>query len=398
MRIRSKIFSIFLLLCLFPGCGNKSNTGNAAGQTEASGVTVSEWARNNKLDVYTETPDELYELARKEGKVVIYSISSRIGRVKESFEKQYPGITAEVYTLGQNENVEKITREYEAGVRNADLIHVKDLEGSIYREKVIPGIFINYYPADICAHIDKKYMEYSMPMYIELLQWYYNGELYDKAPLTSWWEITKPEWKGRIAIHDPMNSIDFMSTLAGFVQHADEFAAEYQRVFGEPIKLSPNCPTAAHELIKRLYDNDFIFFNGSDAVCEAVGTTGQISAPIGYGASSKLRKNETEGWVLAPMNLAPATSLTNQNNLYIVNECPHPNAAKLFLRWMMGETDGQGEGFKPFNTLGGWPIRNDVEPAEGSTELSSIKFWPTDSLYLYDHVPDMIDFWISLRK
>jgi iron(III) transport system substrate-binding protein len=384
------------------GCGEKGGTQATASQAGAgeARIALSDWAKNNKMDVYTETTDELYELAKKEGTVVLYSISSRCVRVAESFMKRYPGITVEAYDISTNELNEKITREYAAGVRNADLIHIKDQDGTIYQEKVIPGIFINYYPADICAHIDPQYMRFAMPLYIELNQWFYNKEYYpDGAPLDSWWDLTKPEWKGRVLLTNLIDNRSYVSVFTAFIQYADEFAADYEREFGERLTLSPNTPTAAHEMIRRLLANDIVFISSSDEICEAVGTPGQKNPPpVGYAASSKLRKNESDGWVLAPINISPSTGIDNLNNLYIVNEAPHPNAAKLLLRWMLGEADGKGDGFKPFNTLGGWPIRDDVEPAEGSVPLTDLKVWTADPGFIYNNADDLLDYWIALQS
>ena len=43
-----------------------------------------QWAEDNGLNK-TETRDELYEAAKKEGKVVVYSISSRMSKVEKSW-------------------------------------------------------------------------------------------------------------------------------------------------------------------------------------------------------------------------------------------------------------------------------------------------------------------------
>jgi iron(III) transport system substrate-binding protein len=80
-----------------------------------------------------------------------------------------------------------------------------------------------------------------------------------------------------------------------------------------------------------------------------------------------------------------------------VDRAPHPNAAKLLLRWMIGGTDGKGDGFKPFNTLGGWSVRDDVTPAPGNPPLAEVRTFDGDPNYLYANVPDMKDFWISLQ-
>ena len=63
---------------------------------------------------------------------------------------------------------------------------------------------------------------------------------------------------------------------------------------------------------------------------------------------------------------------------------------------MMGGTDGDTSGYDPFNTLGGWPVRDDIEPAEGSTPYSEINvsdFNPTD---IYDNINPVRDFWTLL--
>ncbi|QQO08544.1 ABC transporter substrate-binding protein [Breznakiella homolactica] len=398
MKQRAKaVFLIGLLVictaAVFGG-GQKAPGNNA--QTEPDKIIVSDWAIKNKMEVYTETPGELYELAKNEGKVVVYSLSSRAPRIKADFEKQYPDIVVEAYNIQAAELIEKITREYEAGIRNADIIHIQDLDGSVYKEMVLPGKFINYYPADICAHIDESMLTYSMPMLIELNYWYYNKEVYPEQPISSWWDLTKPEWKGKLVMQNPLDSFEYLVNFATLILYSDQIAAEYEKVFGKPIQLSPDCPTAGHELIKRLADNDIIFASSSDSVTEAVGVPGQKSAPLGYSASSKLRQNETNGYVLAAADMSPATSLSRQTNVYIVNEAPHPNAAKLMVRWLLGEADGKGPGFNPWNTEGGWPVRDDV-PSANSTSLAENKFWAPDPEFYYYNIPDIRDFWISLQ-
>ncbi|AEF83603.1 conserved hypothetical ABC transporter periplasmic solute-binding protein [Treponema primitia ZAS-2] len=391
---------IILSACVFAlalSCGKGKTTGSSQAAAPVTPV-ITEWAKANKVDDGSQTEDELYELAKKEGQVTIYSISSRITSIKVSFEKKYPGVTVNAFDISSNELYEKVTREYAAGVYNADLVHIKDEDGAIYQEMVLPGKFNLYYPQDICAHIPESSRAYSMPLYVELSQWFYNSELFSAPPISSWWDLTKPEWKGRIVMQDPLSANTYLINFAAFVANSALFEEDYQKVFGEKIKLSPECPTAAHELIKRLTANDIIFESSSDRVCEAVGTKGQKGPGlVGWAASSKLRKNASDNWVLAPINITPGTSLHNQNNLYLVDQAPHPNAAKLLLRWMLGGTDGKGEGFNPFNTLGGWSVRDDVVPAKGNPLLADLKTFEADPSYLYSAVPDIKDYWISLQ-
>ena len=58
----------------------------------AAFAEANEWAIANKINDGSETAAELYELAKAEGSVVLYSISSRCTKVADSFNAQYPGV------------------------------------------------------------------------------------------------------------------------------------------------------------------------------------------------------------------------------------------------------------------------------------------------------------------
>ena len=63
---------------------------------------------------------------------------------------------------------------------------------------------------------------------------------------------------------------------------------------------------------------------------------------------------------------------------------------------MMGGIDGDTSGYDPFNTLGGWPVRDDIQPAEGSTpysELNVSAFNPDD---IYTNYNSVRDFWTAM--
>lgn len=413
-----------LMVCSLAGCTQKAATtpaGSDAGKaTEApktggdatpegiSGepaIVVSDvpevvhnpWALDNKLNDGSQTADELYELAKAEGAVVLYSISSRCGKVADSFNAQYPGVICEAYDISSDELMEKVTREYAAGVRNADVVHCKDLDGSVYMEQVLNNVFHNYYPDEIVSSVSNKaLLTYSMPLYLELNQWFYNGNLYTESPIDSWWDLTRPEWKGNLLMQDPISNHNYMAVFASFPQYSKLFEEEYEREFGEKITYTCGVEDAAYELIYRLFQNDIVFTASSDETCESTAGVGVTEKKLGYGASSKVRKNKDNGWALVPINILPATGIPNPNNLYIVDECPHPNAAKLLVRWMLGEKDGTGKGFDPFNTLGGWSIRDNVALAEGSTPLSELHVFDFDCMYVYQTVPEMEDFLIKL--
>ena len=101
----------------------------ASGQkgTEASAVDtpLDSWLKEAQLGPYLadqENWDTVIEKAKTEGKVVVYSSTSRTAKLKSLFEETYPGVTLEAYKIETLKIIEKFTREQESEIFNADVI------------------------------------------------------------------------------------------------------------------------------------------------------------------------------------------------------------------------------------------------------------------------------------
>lgn len=377
------------------GCGKSADSSSAS--TADSGLT--EWEEASNILDGTETEEELYEKAKEEGTVTLYSISSRCTKVADAFNEKYPGVECIPFDISTNELLEKVTREYDAGQHVADVIHVKDEDGSLFTEYVSEGIFYNYKPEDILSHVAPEYKETATPLYIELTQLFYNEEAYpDGSPITNIWQVTEPEWKGRILMQNPLDNVSWSAWITGFCigDTPDVLADAYKELYGEELVLSEGCENAGYEFLKRLHDNAPVYTSSSDEVAEAVGTRGQSNPPIGFCSSSKVRKNADNDWCLVPANLYPTNGIPLVNTLYVVEGCEHPYAAKLLTRFMMGGSDGDTSGYNPFNTLGGWPVRDDIEPAEGSIPFDELNLSIPDQTEMYETVNAVRDFWTLL--
>ena len=407
-----KLFALILALAMvlsLAACGGKeeapAETPNAPAETPAetpeapAESDLTEWEQFANIYATDETDEELYKQAIAEGgKVTFYSISSRCTKVADAFMAKYPEIECTPFDISTNELLEKVTREHEAGQKVADVVHIKDQDGSMYLEYVANKVFYNYKPADIFAHIDPSLTATATPLYTELTQLFYNTEVYDESPITNIWQLTEPQWKGKITMQNPLDNLSWGSWITGFCvgEEPDKLAAAYKELYGEELVLSDGCENAGFEFLKRLHANDPIYCASSDESAEAVGTPGQSDPPVGFTASSKLRKAEENGWVFAPVNLVPNTGIPAINTLYVVEGCEHPAAAKLLIRFMMGGIDGDTSGYKPFNTLGGWPVRDDIEPAEGSVPLSEVNVAHFDAEEIYMNYNTVRDFWQML--
>jgi iron(III) transport system substrate-binding protein len=383
-RRRATIIAIFSIFALALAAGG------------AWGQVVTEWAKKAALDA-PDSPAQLYEAAKKEGKVVIYSMSSRIKDVKAAFEKAYPGVTVEAYDMRNTEIFEKIEREHAAGVKNADVIFAKDSDGTMANDFYAHGVVHSYVPADIGAKVDSVFKQPGFATYIEMKTVFYNTEVNDKDPIDSWWDLTRPEWKGRIMMTNPQAAIETLGLFCSFVQNATEMAADYKREFGSDIVLSPGIANAGYEYIKRLAANDLVITSSDQEVVDAIGAAGQKNPPIGIATSSKIR-DKSKGLKLGMITtLKPKSSTGNPAYLNLVEGGQHVNAAKLLVRFMAGEIDGLSAGFKPFDVEGAWPTRSDMK-TKTSTPLSAMKLWPEDAKFNYPNTVKVTNFWLSQKK
>lgn len=368
------------------------NTVTAAAENGKNG----DWLANANLDAQ-ESPDELYEKAKTEGKVVVYTLTSRVTDVKASFEKQYPGVTAEVYDMRMGDILEKFQREYEAGIHNADVLVIKDDDGAVYNDFVKTGMMHGYIPYDFRDKISEANQEVGLILCTEFKQIVYNTEKYAESPIDNWWDLTRPEYKGKIMMRNPASTNEIMGLFIAMIQHADEMEAAYKQEFGEDLVLD-GTENAGYEFMKRLVANDLILTDSDGDVCEAVGKAGQSDPPIGIVASSKMRSVEDKGWVMeCCTGLAPAEAVDSPAFALLADQSEHVNAAKLFMRWMCGEADGKGEGYSKFAVRGSWSVRSDQLPVEPNKPYAEINLWPLDVEYAYQLSRDVNDFWISLQ-
>lgn len=357
-----------------------------------------QWAAENGL-MEDESMEALYEKARKEGKLVIYTISSRTEKVKNAFMEAYPGIDVEVKDISASALKDQFVTEYESGIRYADILHSKEVTGEYVTEIFPKGWLHSYRPESIFGNVDKAYDAFS-PLMLELNVWFYNTEKYDTCPFTSWWELTEEKWRGRVVFQDPVSNIAYASLLTSMVQHADDMAKDYERVYGKPIELAGDEPTAGHAFIKRFLANAPIIAKGSDEVIELVGAAGQENPPVGYASSVKLRKAVESGYKVGatPKTLTPSNGIPALNFIGVVNECQHPNAAKLFIKYWLGGEDGQGKGYSFLVSPGSWALRPENPVSEKNDKLSDIPLWAADFEYIYANILDVEDYWTIHRN
>jgi iron(III) transport system substrate-binding protein len=89
----------------------------------------------------------LYERARKEGQVLVYSSfnAAEFVSLKEAFEKKYPGVKVEHLRLAGAKLMQRILAEHQAGSNLADTVLIKGETMHVLGQK---GLLVKYDPLE----------------------------------------------------------------------------------------------------------------------------------------------------------------------------------------------------------------------------------------------------------
>lgn len=366
----------FLLCLTFSGCAKRE---------KADAMTV--WMQTADLSA-VETAQELYEKALQEDILQIYTVSGRMFDVAESFQKQYPGLIVEVKYLRAEALTAQLEANAEKGEYGCDLLFLTNGDGSLTEELIPKGLAYKYVPYDIADKISKEGEDAYLSVLLEVALLTYNEDCYHTPPITNWWELVSPEWKGKVYITDPSKSMISYTLFSMMEKYDEEMKQAYKAYFGEDFR-SEN---ASRYFIQKLIENDLQIVNDSDDIANAIASPGTVEDAVGIINASKMRLREQGYPIMACYDLQPFAGVINPANIMIAGGSENINSAKLFIRWIMGETDGTGEGYQPFLSEGAWSSRTDV-PGEASKELADIAAVYTDEKYSCEHRQEFLSFW-----
>lgn len=323
--------------------------------------------------------DELLPLAQEEGDVTVYSFTSRIAKVEKAFEEAYSDIDLQGFDISSTEQIARLKAEAAAGIANADVVYISDAP-VVLTELLADGIIERYVPPRMADRVPKQFSDPLLAQRLSTKVLMYNEQANpDGAPVTNLWQLTTPEWKGRVVMVDPLQRGDYLDLMTEVVLQSDAMAAAYEDQFGSPIDLG-EFATAGEKFIGDLFANDVILVSSTDDVNAAVGKLGQTNPPIGFTSYSDRRDNEEEGWALQVANgVKPAPGIIFPAVLAIAAGAKNPAAARLVIDFLMGdESDTGGAGFKPFYVPGDYSTRTDITPHPDAVPLDAFTAWRVD--------------------
>lgn len=343
----------------------------------------------------TMTAGELLPLAQAEGTVTVYAFTSRIAAVEAAFEAAYPGIDMVSHDMSSTEQITRIKAEAAAGIASVDVVYISDAP-VVFTELLGPGLVMQYVPPRVAPLLDDGEKEPLVAQRLSTKVLMYNEEANpDGSPVGNLWELTTPDWTGRVVIVDPLQRGDYLDLMTEIVLRSDEMATAYEAEFGQPIALDEGIENAGQQFIVDLFENDLILVSSTDDVNAAVGALGQENPPVGFTSYSDRRDNEDEGWALqVANNVAPANGIVFPAVLAVSSTATHPAAARLVIDFLMGDdSETGGEGFKPFYVAGDYATRSDIAGHPDAVPLADLTAWsinPAETARIRQDVGDLI--------
>lgn len=285
--------------------------------------------------------EKVVEAAKKEGKIVAsIPASAKLRKEMEKvFEQRFTGIDLEPVPGRGSKSIRRISDEYKAGVRYFD-VHVGG-SSSMFSGLIKPGIVDpiesymilkevkdpkNWWGGHI--YIDKgKRFGYAFNAYKSKNLWY-NTNLVDPKELRSFDDLLDPKWKGKIGFYDPRRPGAGSSTW------------------------SYMWAVKGTEFLKKLVQQDLQITRNRRVLAESL-SKGKLSITIGLTYYS-FRQFVTAGLPIKPLpTFKEGTYISGgSGNLAIIKNPPHPNAAKVFVNWLLGK-----EGQEVFTHAMGQPTR-----------------------------------------
>lgn len=340
------------------------------------------------VQVFAAPSQALIDAAKKEGKVVVYSITSRIANAAKAFEAKY-GIKVEAYNLKDGELIEKVTREVGGNISSADFVICQD-SGRVYGQLIATGYLVNYVPGSMKNVIPAQYQNPLVFQFINKV-FIFNSEKTQTPVIKNVWELTESKWKGLVQFKDPKLegvNANFLTMLTS-PEWSAKLAKAYEDLYGKKLVLTT--PNAGYEWIKRFFQNGLILGNSDTTISENIGIKGQKAQTLGLFVYSKTRYDAAKNLALLPMpDVQPFSGFMYPAFLQMTKNAKNKNAAKLFIEYLLTE-----EGFAPWSKDVGSYSSNPtikIDPADHPVSFWTPRLVFEDPEFLFENRADVEEF------
>ena len=313
---------------------------------DAVGAWQDEWNRTLKA-------------AEQEGQLILYSLSE-IGEAisNTGFQKKFPKIKVSVVTARGGEHVSRIMAERRAGKFLADVGNLGNTSPyTLYQSKVLEPIASSYILPEVKDEskwwqgkqhfIDPEGKYILVYVGAPLFLVGYNTKSVNPSNFKSYWDLLDPKWKGKIVVFDPKAG-GFAATRDRFFYHNPELGPQFlRRLFGE----------MAPTLYARYPQGEDWLATGKYSLClcrhQSISEAKSQGLPVD---------------LMEPAQFKEGVGVeTRAKTMVLMNQAPHPNAAKVFLNWFLsreGQSDFQKTSAKYIDAGAEGSLRIDISKDE----------------------------------
>lgn len=292
----------------------------------------------------------IVENARKEGAVAIYTSTDDVqGRpLVEGFKAAFPGIRVDYNDLGTNGAYNRVISEAAAKQVGSDIVWTSAMD---LQMTLVSKGYAEAYPTAEAAALP-AWANYKDTLYATSVEPI--AILYNKTSLGS---LTPPKTRGELIAFLKANKDALKGKVASF---DPEKSGSGFLFFTNDVRTSSN----TWDLVKAFGQTDAKVYGSSGAMREKVASGEHWLAfnVIGSYALEWSKKNQNLGVVLPPDH-APAFSRVAN----ISKNAPHPNAARLFLDFMLSKA-----GQTALAESGAPSVRADVTEGLNLTRLNEM--------------------------
>jgi iron(III) transport system substrate-binding protein len=323
-----------------------------------SGATEADSSSSDAAKAPVQTVAQLAKAAAKEGSITWYAgIADKDARpMVAAFNKEYPNVKVNALRLSADKIPPRIFVEQQGGKYNADVVSG---DAAQIAQLLQGGALQPYNAPDagkLPAGLDLP-DGYHTVVFVNTTVIAYNPTVLKQkglTPPTSWQDLTKPEWKGQFSI-DPA-AVSWYDSLVAGMGHA-----------------------AALKLLTALGNNSPKLIESHTQALTQVQSGEPVATATAYGYMASRMKASTPD-SLGFVNVSPLPS--SLNLIDVVKNAPHPNAAKLFVDWMVSQPGQQAVIDQTNDTSLRKDVKNDATvwdetkwaPAWGHPNISAKKY------------------------
>jgi iron(III) transport system substrate-binding protein len=299
-------------------------------------------------------------LAQKDGSLTFYGsmYAPQLQEVANRFQQQY-GIHVDVLRMESNALPARVAIEAKSGTPHADVLQDPGFQIDVLKREGLLAKFPLPEDADMTkGTYDPDGYWSAFCVNTETIS--YNPKLLAAAglkPPQSWFDFVKPEWNGKFAL--------FSGSY--------EWFAAMEKSFGKD---------RADQYLRAMAANG-VHMVSSHQVAETMLESGEYTAGVNtYGYS--MSHDQAQG--LAVVEVNPDPTVIELLGVAITANAPHPNAAKLFMRWLVTRDTQQWI----TDHLGRISARRDVtnNPAIWGPKIHFVISDPADSVHYQEYVHD----------